>query len=204
MHDHCVLIYNSYFNCEKIKCFPSCHCSGSIWYSVSEKGQVCSLLDWLIGENLQRQVKGINHPKKINTALRNVERTPDPFVRPVPNGRGLGVQHRTAAQMLSGTLVARPPQDVHTGRLDSGHPPTPTMTGSGLWACTGRQVASQSKPDTKDRERVVARQGLCFIVGQSEDARAAQPARPQHAARPRAGTQMLTRLPPPHKWEPRV
>lgn len=80
--------------------------------------------------------------------------------------------------------------------------PTPTMTGSGLWACTGRQVASQSKPDTKDRERVVARQGLCFIVGQSEDARAAQPARPQHAARPRAGAQMLTRLPPPHNGSP--
>lgn len=48
MHDHCVLIYNSYFNCEKIKCLPSCHCSGNIRHRVSEKGQIRSLRDWLL------------------------------------------------------------------------------------------------------------------------------------------------------------
>lgn len=57
MHDHCALIYNSYFNCEKIKCFPFCSYSENLWCSINEKGRICSSLDWLFGSNLKCQVK---------------------------------------------------------------------------------------------------------------------------------------------------
>lgn len=66
---------------------------------------------------------------KINTAFRDVERTPDPLARPVPSGRGLGIWHRAAAPMLSGTPVAGPPQDVQVVLAGRRPPPTPTPGG---------------------------------------------------------------------------